>query len=540
MINTHILGADTAVRILKFAGFALKPHLIRLFVLICFFNIGSVIAQEASPIEVPVITARRGTIVSTQQYTGHLEPQAEVSIFANVAGKITALNAKVGQKVAKGDALAEINSSEVTLAVIRAESALSGTQSQLTLKEANAQASVESQLVIAQEKLITAQSELVETRSLAEMRVRNKLIQAEATYQAAVETIEKSKTNAEQALERARVERDDAKADFEREKSLHEKQLISKSNFESVEKRLKLSETRLEEAQVTAAQFEKDSTHPSIEKAKAELAVAQKLVEIRSWEREIALAESKVTQAQTNLGTAQKLVEAKSWEREIAIARSAVNQAEEQLKIARAQMNDATIKSPISGVISTRLLGVGDYARPATMPTGKPVFTIIGVDALKAVWHMPVANARRIHSGGLALISTNAGIRNIVGTIEFISPTVNRENNTVLVHANVPNSMGTLSHNDGLRPGGAITVAIKTGERKNVQLIPLCAVLHIQNGSGTIFKVEGNVARREQVSVGAVYGSEIEVTSRLLNGTLVIVDKHHLLQEGTPVSVIRD
>ena len=72
-------------------------------------------------------------------------------------------------------------------------------------------------------------------------------------------------------------------------------------NFESVEKRLRLAETRLEEAQVTARQFEDDSTHPSIEKAKAELAVARKLVEIRSWEREIALAESRVTQAQADL-----------------------------------------------------------------------------------------------------------------------------------------------------------------------------------------------------------------------------------------------
>ena len=488
----------------------------------------------------PVITARRGTIVSTKQYTGHLQPQAEVSVFANLSGKISALNATVGQSVKKGDVLAETNSREATLAVIRAESALSSAKSQLTLKEANAEAGIESQLAIAEEKLMTAQSELVEMRSLAEMRVRNQLIQTESGYKAAKETIEKSKTNAEQGLERARVERDDAKADFDRNKSLHEKQLISNSNFESVEKRLKLAETRLEDAKVTAAQFKEGSTHPSVEKAKAELAVSQKLVEIRSWEREIALAESKVTQAQADRDSAQKLVDAKSWEQEIAIARSAVNQAEERLKIAREQMNDATIKSPINGVISTRHLNVGDHAGPASSPSGKPVFKVIGVDVLKAVWNMPVGDARRIHSGELVLISTNSGIRNIVGIIDFISPTVNRENNTVLVHANVPNSIGTLSHNGGLRPGGTITVSIKTGERKNVQLIPLCSVLHIQNGSGTIFKVEENVARREQVSVGAVYGGEIEVTSRLLNGTLIIVDKQHLLQNGTPVSVVRN
>ena len=545
MINRHVLRACTAsyvgVPTLKFTNNPRRSLLITAFAAIFCFSVGSVIAQEAtSPVAVQVKTARRGTIVSTKQYTGHLEPYAEIQVFANVPGNIVALNAAVGQSVAKADTLAETDSSETTLAVIRAESALSSAQSKLTLKEANAQASVESQLVIAQERLITAQSELMETQSLAEMRVRNKLIQTEATHQAAVESIEKSKANAEQGLERARVERDDAKADYDRNKSLHEKQLISDSNFESVEKRLKLAETRLEDAKVTAAQFEEGATHLSVENAKAEVGVAQKLVEIRSWEREIALAASKVTQAQADLNTAQKLVEAKSWEQEIAIARAAVSQAEEQLKIAREQMSGVTIKSPINGVIATRHLSIGDYAQSASAPAGKPIFTVIGVDVLKAVWNMPVGNARGIHTDELVLISTDAGIQNIVGTIDFMSPTVNREDNTVLVHANVLNSVGTLSHNGGLKPGGTITVSIKTGERKNVQLLPLRSVLHIQNGSGTIFTVEGNVARREQVSVGAVYGGEIEVTAKLLNGTLVIIDKQHQLQDGTPVSIVRD
>ena len=545
MINRRVLEAYTAIyargSMLKLANNPRQPFRLSVLAIIFCFSAGSVSAQEsASPVAVPVATARRGTIVSTKQYTGHLQPHIEVKVFANVPGKIVALNATVGQSVAKGDVLAETNSREATLAVIRAESALSIAQSRLTLEKANAQTRVDSQLAVAQEMLMTAQSNLVETQSLAEMRVRNQLVQAEVNYRAAKETIEKSKTNTEQSLERARVERDDAKADYERNKLLHNKQLISDSNFESVEKRLRLAATRLEEAQVTARQFEEGSTHPSMEKAKAELAVARKLVEIRSWGREIVLAESKVTQAQAGLSAAQKLVEAKSWEREIEIARSAVSQAEEQLKLAQEQESATTIKSPIDGVIATHHLNVGDYAGSASSPTGKPVFTVIGVNVLKAIWSMPVGDARRIHSGELVLISTDAGIRNIVGTIDFISPRVNRENNTVLVHATVPNSVGTLSHNGGLKPGGTITVSIKTGERKKVQLLPLHSVLHIQNGSGTVFTVEGNMARREQVSVGAVYGGEIEITARLLNGTLVIVGEQHQIQDGTPVSIIRD
>ena len=545
MIDRPVLKAYTAidakVPMLKRTNLPRQRFLLSVFAIIFCFNAGGVKAQEtASPVAVPVVTARRGTIVSTKQYPGRLQPHAEVKVFANISGKLVALNAAIGQRVMKGDVLAEMDSREAALAVIRAESALGSAQSRLTLEEANAQARVELQVASAQEALMTAESTLVETQTLAEMRVRNQLVQAEAAFRTALETIEKSKTNAEQGLERAKVERDGAKADYDRNKSLHEKQLISDSNFESVEKRLRLAETRLEEAQVTASQFAEDATHPSIERAKAELAVAQKLVDIRSWEPEIALANSKVTQAQADLSAAQKLVAAKSWEREIEIARSAVSQAQEHLTIAQEQVSAATIKSPIEGVIETVHLALGAYAGAASSPAAQPIVTVIGVDVLTAVWHMPVAAARRMTIGGLVLIATDSDIRNILGTIDFISPTVNPENNTVRVHATVPNSIGTLSHSNGLKPGSAITISIKTGERKNVQLLPLRSVLHIQNSSGTLFTVEGNVARREQVTVGALYGDEIEITSRLASGTLVIVDKQHRLQEGTPVSIVRD
>ena len=513
----------------------LKTQVLWLLVIICCFSVHTVMAQNtASPVTVSVTTPRRGTFVAAKDYTGHLQPNAEVKVFANVSGKLGSIETKVGQSVTKGDVLAQSSATEVALAVIRAESALSSAQSQLTTTQASAQARVESQLAVAQETLMAAQATLVETKSLAEMRIRNQLTQAESAYKAAQATIERSKINAEQALERAKVELDKNKLEFERNKALHEKQHISDSNFEAVERSFKVSQTRYEEAVVTAAQFKEGATHPSVEKTKAELAVAQKVVESRGWEREIASAESKVTQAQASLNTAQKLVEAESWEHEIAIAKAAVTQASEQLKLAQEKLSDATIKSPISGIVATQHLNAGDYAQLASSPTGKPVFTVVAVDVLKAVWHMPAGDARRINNGDLVLVSTDSGIRNIAGTVAFISPTVNPDNNTVLVHATVPNSKNSV------KPGTAITVSIKTGERKNVQLLPLRAVLNIQNGSGTIFVVEGNMARTKQVNVGGIYSGEIEVTSQLARGTQVIVDEQQRLADGTPVSIAQD
>ena len=262
------------------------------------------------------------------------------------------LNAVAGQTVSKGDVLAQSSARQASIDAIKAEVALSVAKSQLTTTEANAQSRVETQLVTAKEAVAEAEAKLVETKSLAETRIRNKLAEAESALKVAESGFERSKVSSEQGLERAKTEFAKTTSDFKRDKELHTQQLISDSAYEASETRYKLGKIRYEEAVAAADQFKDGSAKLSVEKARAELVVAQKIVESRGWEREIAAAESKILQVKSNLVTAQKLVEAKSWEREIAIAKSAVSEAEEQLKLAREHVNDAVVTSPIDGVIA--------------------------------------------------------------------------------------------------------------------------------------------------------------------------------------------
>ncbi len=500
-----------------------------------------------SSISVKVETPRKVRIVSEKTYNGYLHPRAEVKVYANIAGKIVKLNAVAGQTVSKGDVLAQSSARQASIDAIKAEVALSVAKSQLTTTEANAQSRVETQLVTAKEAVAEAEAKLEETKSLAETRIRNKLVEAESALKVAESSFERAKVSSEQGLERAKTEFAKTTSDFDRDKELHTQQLISDSAYEASETRYKLGKSRYEEAVAAADQFKDGSAKLSVEKARAELVVAQKIVESRGWEREIAAAESKILQVKSNLVTAQKLVEAKSWEREIAIAKSAVSEAEEQLKLAREHVNDAVVTSPIDGVIAQRHLEMGEYAKSAAS-SGQPIFTVVAIDVLKAVWTVPVSDINLIKNGNMVLISTSSGIQNIVATIDYISPTVKQGENTVVVHATLPKSLQMVEDasseestpNSALKPGVSITISIKTGERKNVLLLPRRAVFNIQNGKGYIFAVEENVARVKEVNVGSVYGSEIEVNTRLSQTTRVIVDNQHLLKNSTTVSIIRD
>lgn len=512
---------------------------------VCLIINSNIFAQETEAVQVvQVQKPRYVTIVSEKEYTGHLQPKSEVKVYANIQGKIVELNAEIGQKVAKGDILAKINAHEANIAAIKAEVALSIAKAQFTTTEANAQTRLETQLVTSQEAVAEAVAKHEESKSLSEMRIRNQLVQAESILKVAESNLERSRISSEQGLERAKTEFSKTTSDYERDKSLHEQELISDSAYETSETRYKLGKSRYEEAVAAAAQFNDGTAQLAVEKATAELAIAQKIVESKGWEREIAAAESKITQAKANLAATQKLVEAKSWEREIAIAKSAVSEAEEHLKLAREQVNQASINSPFDGVVSQRHMELGDFAKTASS-SGTPIFTVIAVDVLKAVWTIPVSDGSRFKVGDMVLISTASGIQNIVATIDFISPTVKSGDNTVEVHATVPNSIEMKNKNDNnipdqisrLKPGTSITISIKTGERKNIQLLPRRSVLHIQNGKGSIYVVEGNTVDVKQVNVGGIYGSEIEVSTRLPQNQQVIVDGQHRLKRGTSVSI---
>lgn len=524
----------------------LKYIICILFTAIFFTGTINVVKPQQTDSAVPVTieAPRKVTFVSEKSYNGHLHPRAEVKVYANIAGKIVKLNAVAGQTVTKGDLLAQSSARQASIDAIKAEVALSVAKSQLTTTEANAQTRVETQLVTAKEAVADAEAKLVETKSLAEIRIRNQLVQARSALKVANSNYERSKVSSEKGLERAKTEFTKTTSDYERDKELHTQELISDSAYEASETRYKLGKSRYEEAVSAAEQFKDGSAQLSVEKAKAELIVTEKIVESRGWEREIAAAESKIIQAQSNLVTAQKLVEAKSWEREIAIARSAVSEAEEQLKLAREQVNEAIVTSPIDGVVAQRHLEMGEYAKSAAS-SGQPIFTVVAMDILKAVWTIPVSDINLIKDGNMVLISTSSGIQNIVATIDYISPTVNKGDNTVTVHATLPKSLQMLSKEDpdettsnmALKPGVSITISIKTGERKGISLVPQRAVLNIQRGKGYIYVVEESVAHVKEVNVRGVYGNEIEVITPLSESMQIIVDNQHLLKNGTPVAV---
>jgi macrolide-specific efflux system membrane fusion protein len=77
-------------------------------------------------------TASSGTIRQTVSATGTIAPKHEADLSFAVSGQVTAVSASVGQKVAKGAALAKVDRSALHIDVQAAQAAVTAARSQLT------------------------------------------------------------------------------------------------------------------------------------------------------------------------------------------------------------------------------------------------------------------------------------------------------------------------------------------------------------------------------------------------------------------------
>jgi RND family efflux transporter MFP subunit len=509
-------------------------------------NFASTYAQEVSkPKPVKVATPQRGKIEREITYTGSLEADAKVEIYANTPGKLVVLKVDEGNQVNKGDVLAQTDSRELHIALKQARAALKVVEAQLSTVKATAQIKVEAQAEAAQASLDAAKAQLEQARMLARAQVISQFEQATAGVTAAEANLKKTIKGARNqeiqqakaAVSREKANLENAQANFDRVKTLHGKEAISdrdldnakaqldgaKAQHDATVEQLSLVEAGVRQEDIIAAETQ-------LHKARASLALSRVTVDTEDWNTQITIAESQVRQAESNLLTAQKLVQIGVWENDITAAQAQFDQANQQVNLAKKRLADATIIAPVSGIVANRNADLGDYITGG--PGGSPIFTIVKMDVVKVVFTVPEVDLSNVLIGAPVSISTRQ--QQIHGNIDFISPIVNPESRAVKIKSEISNP------GYQLKPGMFVEVNIDLSATDDLLLLPREVVLDIQDRVGHVFIVkEGKKARQQAVKVGLVWGEEISILEGLTDSTLVIVNGHRQLADGTEIFVVK-
>ena len=502
-------------------------------------------AQEVSkPRPVKVASPQRGKIEQKFTYTGNLEADAMVEIYANTPGKLVNLKVNEGNHVKMGDVLAQTDSRELHIALKQSQAALKAAEAQLLTVKATAQIKIEAQAEAAQASLDAAAAQLNQTQALARAQVMSQFEQAKAGVTAAEANLIKTKKGArDQEVQQAKAavsgeqaKLENAQSNFNRARKLHEKDAISDRDLDNAKAQLDGAkaqhEARAEQLSLVQEGVQREditTAKTQLSKAQAALVLSRVSVDTEDWNTQITISKSQLRQAESNLLTAQNLVKISAWENEIAAAQAQVDQANEQVYLAKKRHDDATITSPVNGIVVIRNADLGDYVTSG--PGGSPIFTIVKMDVVQIVFTVPEVDLVNVVVGTPLRISSSR--HQFSGNIDFISPIVNPDDHTVKIKAEVPNPEYQL------KPGTFVEVRIDLSSAENLMLLPREVVLDIQDSVGHVFVAKDGKAHRQIVKLGLVWGEKISVLEGLTDSTLVIVSGHRHLTDGTEILVVK-
>ena len=285
------------------------------------------------------------------------------------------------------------------------------------------------------------------------------------------------KTNAEdqKALLDARAKVNNARATYERRRALFEKGGISKKDLEASQLELTTAEDELRLQEQTVA-LRTRSLNPN----------------------DRALAAARTAQAQQRVATLD------------------------------AQLSYATIRSPITGIVTDQFQYEGEFAA-----AGGKLVTI--ADTSTVIVKAPFADTAvaQLRTGDTAtVIPTDSSAEEMHGQITLLGRSSDPANRTVEVWV-------TLGNDDGkLRANGAAQVTISANSKNDAVVVPASAVtLETSDADeGTVMVVDAqNVAHETNVTIGIRTAEKIEIVEGLKGGETVVIEGNYALPDGTKV-----
>ena len=185
---------------------------------------------------------------------------------------------------------------------------------------------------------------------------------------------------------------------------------------------------RQAQAQVETARAEQAAARTELEAAEQDLARFESLLATNSGSRKQRddaatrrdVAKDRVSQGQSRIRTAEEALaklKAGSRPEEIDAARARVAAMTAQIAAFEKGLNDATVQSPVGGIVTEKLAEVGEV-----IPPRAPVLVVVDLDRAWADVFVPEPSVPRIKIGQPATVFTDAGGPGIGGTVGYISP----------------------------------------------------------------------------------------------------------------------
>ncbi|NGP86839.1 efflux RND transporter periplasmic adaptor subunit [Fodinibius halophilus] len=196
-------------------------------------------------------------------------------------------------------------------------------------------------------------------------------------------------------------------------------------------------------------------------------------------------------------------------------------------ELAQLQLNYTQITAPINGIISDRMIKVGNMIN-----SDQEVFQITDFDPLLAVLDIPEHEMNKLNKGQSAKIKVDAiPGATFSGRVLRISPTVNSETGTFEVTVSIKDESRKL------KPGMFGRVRIVYDTHQNTLMIPKNAVM-TEDGASSVYVINDKMAYRQNVRTGYINGDNIEIIEGINPADTVVTVGQNSLQDSALVEIV--
>lgn len=257
---------------------------------------------------------------------------------------------------------------------------------------------------------------------------------------------------------------------------------------------------------------------------------------LATQEAAVEMSMAKLALAKKNRDTNHALFEQKfisqnaddTAENNLALAQADLKSILSLRQIARLALADTVVHAPLSGIVSKRLVQVGEKVSPDT-----PLFSIVNLAKLTLEAEVPASEIPRIKLGQKVSFSVDGfSGREFIGNVLRINPNAETGTRSFMVYVEVANADGALR--GGMFAKGQLTLA----NSPKATVVPLIAV-HTFAGVPTVYKIDHGTVVAQPVKLGLRNDDEgtAQVLDGLTNGEKVIISQLDMIKPGSKVSL---
>lgn len=259
-------------------------------------------------------------------------------------------------------------------------------------------------------------------------------------------------------------------------------------------------------------------------KARASLALVQ--AQLDSAKARLSVADERLVRSRRL--AAEELISREEYatlESEQKAAAASVREREAEVRLAARNLEDYTLRAPISGQMGIRRIDTGNFIEAGTVLT-----TLVETDPIEVLFTVPGAMMQGLEVGQEAMIHDTDPAHTLLGRgkVRVIDPRVDTETRMVSVKALVANG------DQKIRSGQFVAVSLVRERRPDAVVVPEDAIIP-QGGKTFVFVVSGDHVRRREVELGVRLAEAVEIRSGLAAGETIVTRGQHRLSDGARI-----